>query len=101
MPTIERLTKKAVERLLAPDPSGRQTLYWDAEIKGFGVLVSGATTAKPYVVQHKLPGGLTRRLTVGATNVLDLEDKRGPVKLRDALCVGDGATVTVTLTVAA
>ena len=75
MPTI-KLTKRAIERLAAPDPSRKQVLYWDADMKGFGVLVSGSSTAKTYVVQHKLPGGQTRRVTIGAVNVIDLDDKK-------------------------
>ena len=58
-----KLTKRAIERL-APDPSGKQKLYWDAEIKGFGVLVSGATNAKTYIVQREV-NRRTRRVTLG------------------------------------
>jgi integrase len=75
MPTL-RLTKRGIERLPAPDPSGKQALVWDADLKGFGVLVSGKTAAKTYIVQRKLAGGLTRRVTVGATNALTLDDAR-------------------------
>jgi integrase len=71
-----KLTKRAIERLSAPDPSGKQTLHWDAELKGFGVLCSGASAAKTFIVQRKLPGGVTRRVTVGAVNALDLDDAR-------------------------
>src|SRR5580704_5738571 len=63
MPTI-KLTKRAISALPAPDPSGKQVLVWDADLKGFGVLVSGKTKAKTFVVQRKLAGGLTRRMTV-------------------------------------
>ena len=56
MPKL-KLTKRAIERLPAPHPSGRQVLYWDTELRGFGVLVSGTTNAKTYVVQRKLPNG--------------------------------------------
>ena len=40
MPNL-KLTKTAITRLKAPDPSGKQTLHWDTELKGFGVLCSG------------------------------------------------------------
>jgi hypothetical protein len=43
MATI-KLTKRSVEALKVPDPSGKQQLYWDAELKGFGVLVSGVSS---------------------------------------------------------
>jgi len=81
MPSL-KLTKRAIEQLAAPDPSGRQVLFWDTEIKGFGLLVSGATSAKTIVVQRKLePSGNTRRVTVGAANVLDLDAARQQAKL--------------------
>jgi hypothetical protein len=62
-----KLTKRAIERL-------------PAELKGFGLLVSGSTNAKTFVVQRKLPGGNTRRVTVGAANVLDLDAARQQAK---------------------
>ena len=75
MPNL-KLTDRAVARLPAPDPSGKQTLHWDADLKGFGVLVSGVSTAKTYVVQRKLPGRKTRRITIEATNVIGLDEAR-------------------------
>lgn len=75
-----KLTKSAIEKLHAPDPSGRQRLYWDEELTGFGVLCSGKTNAKTYVVQRDLPGGRTRRVTIGRTNVLDLDTARDRAK---------------------
>ena len=76
MPKI-KMTKREVERLKAPDPSGRQTLYWDEEMRGFGILVSGKTNARSYVVQRDLPDGRTRRVTIGPVNVMELEEARG------------------------
>lgn len=71
-----KLTKRAIEKLAAPGATGKQVLYWDEDLKGFGVLVSGTTTAKTYIVQRKLPNGLTRRLTIGPTNVFEIEAAR-------------------------
>jgi integrase len=65
MPTL-KLTKSAVEKIEAPDPSGKQVIHWDAELRGFGVLASGVTTAKTYIAQKRMPDGRTRRVTVGA-----------------------------------
>jgi len=87
MPTL-KLTKRAIEKLPSPDPSGKQTLYWDEDLKGFGVLVSGTTAAKAYVVQHKLPSGQTRRVTVGPVNVLDLDGDDG-AKARAKRVIGE------------
>jgi integrase len=77
-----KLTKAAIERIKA-HPSGRQTITWDAELKGFGVLVSGKSTesgnptAKSYIVQRRLPDGKTRRLTVGGLGEFErVEDAR-------------------------
>jgi integrase len=75
MPTIH-LTERAIAKLLAPDPSGEQTPYWSDEIKGFGVLVSGTTISKSFIVQRTLKEGKkrkTRRLTVGAVNEISLD----------------------------
>jgi integrase len=75
MPTM-RLTEKAVARLSAPDPSGRQVLHWDNELRGFGVLCSGITSSKTYIVQRALPGGRTRRVTIASVAELSLQEAR-------------------------
>jgi integrase len=79
MPKI-KITDRAIERLKAPAPTGRQTLYWDAELRGFGVLVSGVTNAKSYVVQRDV-GGRTRRITIAPTNVLPAAEARRRAEL--------------------
>src|SRR3954469_23718336 len=75
MPRL-KLTQRAVEKAPAPDPSGRQVLHWDTELRGFGVLCSGKTNAKTYVVQRDLPDGRTRRVTLAAANVIALDEAR-------------------------
>jgi integrase len=74
MPSL-KLTKRSIDALTR-DPSGKQVLYWDSNLKGFGVLVSGTTTNKSFVVQHALPSGKSRRMTIGPINVLELEEAR-------------------------
>ena len=74
MPTI-KLTEKAIARLPAPTPTGRQTLYWDDALRGFGVLASGTTNAKTFIVQRQL-AGKTRRVSIGPCNVLAVADAR-------------------------
>jgi hypothetical protein len=69
MPKL-KLTAKSIAGLKAPDPSGKQVLYFDSELKGFGVLVSGKTNAKTFVAQRDLPGGKTRRISLGPSNIL-------------------------------
>src|SRR5216683_874673 len=62
-----KLTKASVDGLAAPDLSGKQTIVWDTELRGFGVLVSGTTSKKTYIAQRRMPDGRTRRVTVGDT----------------------------------
>jgi integrase len=70
-----KLTKREVERLKAPDPSGKQTIYWaEGEYTGLGILVSGVAATKSWVVQGKLKTGQTRRLTIGPVSVFTIEE---------------------------
>lgn len=75
MPSL-KLTERTVGKLAAPTPTGKQAIFWDSEIKGFGVLCSGVSNAKTFVVQRALPNGRTRRVTIGPTNVLALAEAR-------------------------
>jgi integrase len=74
MPSV-KLTKKSIAKLRAPDPSGRQVLYFDTSIRGFGLLCSGVTNAKTYIVQRAIHGR-TRRITIGAANTLSLAEAK-------------------------
>lgn len=65
-----------MDRLSAPHASGKQTLIWDDKLKGFGVLVSGITNTKSYIAQGMLRGGKTRRVTIGRTNVIKLDEAK-------------------------
>jgi len=70
-----KLTKATVERLRAPDPSGKQTLYWaEGDYRGLGILVSGVAATKTWVCQAKLKSGKTRRVTIGPATVLMIEE---------------------------
>jgi integrase len=74
-----KLTIKSVAKLRAPSASGAAMLYWDTSpkaVRGMGVLCSGVTTAKSYIVQRDLPDGRTRRVTIGGVNELSLEAAR-------------------------
>lgn len=73
MPTL-KLTKSAIQRLRAPHPTGKQVAYWDTELKGFGVLLSGVKATKTFIVQRDLPGGKTRRMTIGQSPALELAE---------------------------
>jgi integrase len=58
-----KLTKSTIGRLVAPDPTGAQSFYWDDEVKGFGVCCSGTTSSKSFVAQAKARGKRTRRVS--------------------------------------
>jgi integrase len=71
-----KMTRGAVERLPAPDPSGRQTIYWaeGAAMQGLGILVSGVSASKSWVCQGNLPSGKSRRITLGPVAQLTIEE---------------------------
>jgi hypothetical protein len=68
------LTAEKIAQLPAPHPDGKQVIYWDEVVRGFGVAVSGRTNKKSFVVQHDLPGGIARRLTIGSIDRLSFHD---------------------------
>jgi len=80
-----KLTKATLAKLPAPDPSGEQRLYWDDELKGFGVLVSGVTATKSLVVQRGV-NGRKRRVVLTTLAELDaagVDEKGRPRKTVD------------------
>jgi hypothetical protein len=84
MPSLN-LTQKAIARLPAPHPDGKQTVYWDDELHGFGVQCSGKTNQKMFIAQRDLPSGKTRRITLGTVSglALDAAKKRAEDTLDD------------------
>ena len=75
--TLSRKDKLEVDKLLAPDPSGQQVIYWDHELRGFGVLISGKTDTKSYIVQRRFPNRRTVRRTIGlCAEFTRIEDAR-------------------------
>jgi len=80
MPKI-KLTENRIAKFHAPDLTGKQQIYWDTSLPGFGVLVSGQSDAKTYVVQRVLgKAKKTRRVTVDRTDVLTLAEARERAK---------------------
>ena len=71
-----KLTQHAIAKLQAPTPTGKQTVHWDTDLKGFGVLVSGCTTVKSFVAQRRLSDGKTRRVTIAHTNEMPLAEAK-------------------------
>ena len=73
-PKTLKLTQKSIDDLPAPHPSGKQVLYWHPGLPGFGVLTSGKTSTKSYIVQKRLPNGKSPRITLGSTSVLSVDE---------------------------
>jgi len=69
------LTQRAVVKLAAPTADGRQTIYWDDELRGFGVQCSGKTNQRLYIVQRDV-NGKSRRITLGTVSGLKLDAAR-------------------------
>jgi integrase len=77
MRSTQRITVTLVERLKAPTASGQQEIVWDSDLKGFGVLLSGVSNAKTYIVRITIKGQPKRpRLTLGRTNVITFDQAR-------------------------
>lgn len=74
MPKIN-LTQRAIAKLPAPHPDGKQAIYWDDELRGFGVQCSGKTNQKLFIAQRDV-GGRSRRVTLGTVGGLALDAAR-------------------------
>jgi integrase len=75
MPKI-KLTQRVIARIEAPQPGGKPVLFWDLDLKGFGVLASGKTNVKSFIAQRDLPNGKTRRITIAAVVEMTLTKAR-------------------------
>jgi integrase len=80
---IKILTQELVDGLRAPTSTGKQQLIWDKRNPRFGILLSGRTPTKTYVVQgtlthlvHDKPKYIERRVTIGRTQGYTLEKAR-------------------------
>ncbi len=58
-----KFTPRAVAKLPAPDPTGKQTVYSDPRYPGLGVVVSGTTPRKTWVMLGSLQGK-TLKITI-------------------------------------
>jgi integrase len=74
VPTMH-LTQRAVVKLAAPTADGRQIIYWDDQLRGFGVQCSGKTNQRLYIVQRDVRGK-SRRITLGTVSGLKLDAAR-------------------------
>src|SRR3954468_8800917 len=74
MPRV-KFTEKSVAKLRAPDPSGGQRLYWDAGLPGFGLLVSGVSDARTWIVK-----GTGKRRKIARADIMNLEEARAEAR---------------------
>jgi integrase len=71
-----KLTQHFIDKKLrAPHASGRQTIFWDDVLHGFGVLCSGVTNSRTFVVQRDV-NGKARRVTVASVAEMKVEEAR-------------------------
>jgi integrase len=70
-----KLTERSLNRIHAPTSSGNQELTWDTEMRGFGVLASGTTNARSYVVQRPVRGRKVRT-SFADVNTISLAEAR-------------------------
>ncbi len=81
MPTV-RLNKRVVDGLR---PAEKTIIYYDAELKGFGVRITPAG-ARSWIVEYRPGGGRsspTKRMTIGPLGTLTPDEARR--KARDVL----------------
>lgn len=76
----ERLTKRIVDALKAPEPSKvgvkvRESFLWDRELRGFGVQVM-PSGLKSFVIQYRTPEGRPRRVVIGRYGLMTVEEAR-------------------------
>jgi integrase len=79
MPRL-KLTQKAVDGLHAPTSTGKQMPFWDTDLRGFGVLLSGVSNTRSYIAQRDLPGGKTRRVTIASVAEMSLADAKNEAR---------------------
>src|SRR5271165_731616 len=76
----EKLTKRVVDALKAPEPSTvgvkvRESFLWDRELRGFGVQVM-PSGLKSFVIQYRTPEGRPRRVVLGRYGLMTVEEAR-------------------------
>jgi Arm DNA-binding domain len=76
----EKLSKRIVDALKAPDPSKvgvkvREHFVWDRELRGFGVHVM-PSGLKSFVIQYRVLERRNRRAVIGRYGLMTVEDAR-------------------------
>lgn len=92
MPTI-KLTKRAIDSFEVPD--AKHLIYWDTELKGFGLRIM-PSGLKTFVVQYRTVEGIKRRMNLGRFGPLTVEKARDLATLKLAeVIVGEDPAVKV------
>lgn len=76
---MTKLTKRVIDGLQS-DGAKHGTLFWDSELKGFGIRVF-PTGLKTFVIKFRTRGGRQRWLKIGAFGALTAEQARERAKL--------------------
>jgi integrase len=74
-----KLTPNLVAKASLPETGRDRIIYWDAELKGFGLMVT-AKGHKSFVLQYRAGRRSRRMLIKGAPNSLNLSDARREAK---------------------
>jgi integrase len=85
-----KLSKRTVAGIV-PDPT-RDIYAWDSELRGFGLRVK-RTGVRSFIIQYRNSGGVSRRVTIGRSGVLTVDEARTLAKraLADVIKGGDPA----------
>lgn len=80
-----KLTNSMAERLTCPDGM-RQKVYWDTEVRGFGLRISLDGKTRTYIVQYRVKGTKQeRQVTIGRHNdpwrIDDARSKANQIKI--------------------
>ena len=88
VPDLTKLTKSTVDQLRA-HPEGRDVIYFDTEVRGFGVRVK-ASGAKSYVLKYRNRFGQQRKLHIARVgDVTPDQARKQAIKLRGRIAEGE------------
>lgn len=77
---MPKITKRFVDAA-TPKKDGREAVFWDDELPGFGLRVK-SVKVKSYLIQYRNAQGRSRRLTVGRHGRLTPEEARREAKIK-------------------
>ena len=79
-PSLESLIlSKSTARKLELPLGKTDHVYWDSQLKGFGLRLRGGGK-RTWFVQFRDPSGATRKITIGSVDVVDADEARAAAK---------------------